>query len=89
MSFETIAERRYAMYQAAVAGFGDDDNEFPPEPTEQLPRYCLVERDSHDNKWYDFSDSPERPRAAPLLLRSKLTPSRFQELTSNQSRVSI
>jgi hypothetical protein len=59
---ETIAQQRYAMYRAGVASFGDDDNQYPPESSdsEPLPRYCLVERDPHDSKWYDFADTPER-----------------------------
>jgi hypothetical protein len=49
---------RFSIYEAAVAHFGADDNDRAPEAEEALPRYCLVERDPHDNKWYDFAGSP-------------------------------
>ena len=45
-SAKTLRATRYAVYMAAVAEFGENDNDRPPEPTdEMLPRYCLVERD--------------------------------------------
>ena len=56
----TLRATRYAVYMAAVAEFGEDDNDRPPESADEpLPRYCLVERNPHDNKWYDFAETPE------------------------------
>lgn len=59
-SAKTLRATRYAVYAAAVAEFGEDDSDRSPEPADELlPRYCLVERDPHDNKWYDFAETPE------------------------------
>jgi hypothetical protein len=56
----TLRASRYTVYAVAVAEFGENDNDRPPEPADEvLPRYCLVERDPHDNKWYDFAETPE------------------------------
>jgi hypothetical protein len=59
-SAKTLHATRYAVYVATVAEFGEDDNDRAPQSADDsLPRYCLVERDPHDNKWYDFAETPE------------------------------
>jgi hypothetical protein len=59
-SANPLRATRYAVYMAAVAEFGEDDNDRPPESADEpLPRYCLVERDPHGDKWYDFAETPE------------------------------
>jgi hypothetical protein len=89
MKIETIMERRYAMYLAAVATFGDDDNEHPPAPTdsEPIPRYCLVERDPHDNKWYDFAESYERLLSGMESDDSDYLPHALVDLDSGEVRL--
>ena len=60
-STQLTAQSRFSMYLAAVADFGEDDNDQAPESADEwsLPRYCLVERSPGERYWYDFADTPE------------------------------